>query len=121
MIIVRQCRIVSLLLRLQAFQPTIKELQQVSQDFKSAIEQEVRRSTKCVHFCADTLQINADDTKTPARSQPSPALDDALNEEMRKASAAAAWGAQAPPSSDAPPPPPAGTVQPGKLPDLRAD
>lgn len=92
----------------------------MSQDFKSAIEQEVRRS-KCLHFCADAPQINADDTKTPARSQPSPALDDALNEEMRKASAAAAWGAQTPSSSEAPLPPPAGTVQPGKLPDLRAD
>ena len=27
---------------LRAFQPTIKELQQVSQDFKSALDQEVR-------------------------------------------------------------------------------
>jgi hypothetical protein len=29
---------------LRAFQPTIKELQQVSQEFKSALEQEVRAS-----------------------------------------------------------------------------
>ena len=92
----------------------------MSQDFKSAIEQEVRRSKRS-HFFAYALQINADETKTLARSQPSPALDDALNEEMRKASAAAAWGAQTPPSSEAPFSPPAGTVQPGKLPDLRAD
>ena len=70
------------------------------------------------------------DEKPLLRTPPSPGLDDALNEEMRKASAAAAWGGAPPatgnlqvdegeallPSGTA-----SGSVSPSanKLPDLR--
>jgi TatA/E family protein of Tat protein translocase len=66
---------------LRQFQPTIRELQSVSQEFKSALETE----------------INRPDELKQTSSPPSPALDATLMEELealRKASAAAAWGEQ---------------------------
>ncbi len=39
---------------LRAFQPTIKELQQVSQEFKSALEQEARLDVACRNLLASS-------------------------------------------------------------------
>ena len=123
---------------LRAFQPTIKELQQVSQDFKSALDQEV--SSRKASFAwvpgvtKSATQIGLDDPKsTSTITGARPDLDSKLTEEMRRASEAAAWGGVAPPavpldegsslpvpgaSAAASEPPAQPRAQAGKLPDL---
>ena len=108
----------------------------MSQDFKSALDQEVRAAVAQARVLLPTnafaTQIGLDDTKSSSTvTAARPDLDSKLTEEMRRASEAAAWGGAAPASLDGSALPAQATpeaaapdasaqppVQLGKLPDL---
>lgn len=99
----------------------------MSQEFKSALEQEVcieRGKHYVKRFSRDAhTQIGLDETQAASRAVRTDASSD-VTEEMRRASAAEAWGGSppgqgVPTEADAPQSPSAQDApQPGKLPDL---
>lgn len=75
---------------LRAFQPTIRELQEVSREFKETLEDEIGLD--------DIRNPTPTPRQAPVAEPPAPADDAEVTEAMRKAAAEAAWGGAEPPA-----------------------
>ena len=85
---------------LRAFQPTIRELQEVSREFKETLEDEIGLDEIRDDIAQVAASVPTKRASPPPGSQPAPATGDAstdtVTEEMRAAAAASAWGGDEP-------------------------
>ncbi len=81
---------------LRAFQPTIRELQEVSREFKETLEDEIGLDEIRDDIAQVAAPVPTKRASPPPGEYGAPASPDAVTEEMRAAAAAAAWGGDDP-------------------------
>ena len=108
---------------LRAFQPTIKELQEVSREFRDTLEDEIGLDEIRNDIAGVTAPVPTKrqapapdpvDTDTAVSAPSAPSADESENmvtEEMRAQAAAAAWGGDEPEQPAAPVEPPAAVTE----------
>ena len=123
---------------LRAFQPTIKELQEVSQEFKSTLESEIglddlQKDIDAVRYgspptpsptppASDDATVGNPEAAKPAADATVAAGDDGEDlESMRKMSEQMAWGGTPPSAADSPIPPPTDEASAPPADDVEAD